>query len=718
MERMVEKETKKSPGDSFWDKFQSGNGPFFILLLSAFVTLAIFWSSLYLSIETSGDAVVECTKCIQGALGKEMPQLASVTGLKPGDRAIVLSEDCLDNCNANPERQFWSSELAAWLAGMLISLSVVASLCVIWLKWRETIRTWEKTRTDGTKDGLGNKHLPNMTSLLVHVIPFGILNFALLFELEDVAQGEMNGMIAISGIMILFLLAQLAAHVIDQVKIAEEQAGKIAEQAGKINAQAKKMDSAASRFKESTDKFQVAAEGAEVIGPLLSLDKLLNQQDRSPVFAASSLLKEGGRLALAAKEAGMEPFTGMLVADMLTAFFSEAKADMASDIKEHNIPDSAKMKNLNIVGKNIFDDVTKKEFFAKGHAYFASNLTTYTKFLSDALDTLVAQSQSGNNLEGRVPFIITTTNHLSTHFFGAPAFSGDKEIERRIHFGTLRYYAAMKKLAENKGRVFRLTLVRDDGSERKEIYSFSKDWPLFTDQLRKWEETWRCRIHENGHPCLTFGGSDLSEEQSQELSGIKLHLEIDNEYREENLKEGWLLVTKADTRNGERVADDKGNVIEFAKGDERFILIRKRFEDELNGAYPNDSKPVIELYREHLHPEERGMTWIGKCSKDYFDDPFLKRNDTVFLGTYSKNIAADLDENPESIWDKELEDANKSPFEIYAAATTNISPESKTMFVTICYSRDAITKLWEQIRKAAQGIESERLFKKKPEVKA
>jgi len=200
-----------------------------------------------------------------------------------------------------------------------------------------------------------------------------------------------------------------------------------------------------------------------------------------------------------------------------------------------------------------------------------------------------------------------------------------------------------------------------------------------------------------------------------ELSELGLPLKIDNEFNQNDLGNGWMPVTKLDMPTGETPPDEKGKSIRFETGEERFVLIRKMPGDGKIDNYPEDTESIKNLYLGDLHSEENGMTWAAKCSMDHFKTGFSRRNDVVFLGTCSKDDVGHFDKTPEKIWEQEFEDTAEGSFEIYLAATTNINPESKTMFVTICYSKEAITRLWNQIRNAAESIVSteNRLFNKK-----
>ena len=114
-----------------------------------------------------------------------------------------------------------------------------------------------------------------------------------------------------------------------------------------------------------------------------------------------------------------------------------------------------------------------------------------------------------------------------------------------------------------------------------------------------------------------------------------------------------------------------------------------------------------------MHPDG-GMTWVGECTKDLFrgEAGFAGRHDVIFFGTCTERKAMTLRENPEGIWteDQRVVDqgdegqSDREDFGLCLAATANLSPESETMFVTLCYSDSAVSYLWKQVHEAASTL--------------
>jgi len=605
-----------------------GMWPFWILASVALATIGVFWLSLYTSIDTTD----ECHKCVQ--------RLVKAPG---NPTSISLEGKCLNNCKEDSVSEFWSGWLASLLAGVLITLSVFASLSVIWLKWKQTIDIWKaelkkKKKEKSEENQEISSHLPNITPLLIHAIPFGILNFALLFELEAIAKGQMSGVMAISGIMILFLLAELAAHVITHVDVAKKQAEEIEDSAKKLE--------------NSAEVFEKAAVGADIIGPIIALAKLQSSErkDRegsidSPVTAVAELLSVTGCLAQVATLTGGR-HARMLMADMFTAFFSEAKADMLTEIVESSIPAAVRAPKLKEDAPEPKVDLDKlcDKFFPKdheadgkktpgkdprGYAYFASNLSTYTNFISNSLRTLAritSELKYDQREDGRVPFMVTITNHLPTHFFGAPISTGRDHIERQLNMGILRFYGAQRKFVQEGGLIFRLSLVR--GEENISYYAYDKDYPLYSEKLWNWENKWICSRDKGRVDWFYKSDQQAPGYVKREFKEAKLPDRVDG-YPEDDELVGYERVAWCDKMDGSTVEKTFPNEMPV------FVLMRKPAKVH-GGLSPEEQRKlpaeeqeeiiehqkskfghILNVYRNDIHKDSsgslKGMTWISKC---------------------------------------------------------------------------------------------------------
>jgi len=674
---------KKATPKSYW-----------ILLVAAIATILVFWATLLPTFWNGYHANRICHECVREAVTVGEKAFWSPDAREATFLARIPLE-CATTCTQNPGRHYWDKDLLPVILSLIIiTCAIGASMSILYTRVTRH-RSTDEQKEDNTENW----------PVLVHAIPFAILSFALVFEIESVSNGEMKGVIAISGIMILFLLAELAAHVITHVEEAKRQAGKIEDQADRIQ-------HLAAEVKESTDALKGAAEGAEVLSPMINLERLRDgygERSDSPVIAAKEFLTEAGKLAT--HENGVACQTGRIIlSHMLTAFLREAKRDMAAEIDTSNVP----------LGVRIPQYETRTS--TNGYAYFASNLNTYTTFLADALSSLGKVTREKNaEGENRVPFIVTVTNHLPTHFFGTPTFVNDKKVERRVHFGVLDFYQATKRFVSpsigQNGCVFRMALVRPVNPEQTKkgvLYTTDREYPLWPRTLWNTERDWYLLCDDQGRPLWFARGKTEHKDFSRWESAFE--------------KAGFvrqaLTVPSTDDQNAVgRYVTEKGESLAYSGDDVGPpVALARLWKSNPPQAQGHNFIPICDIYKQDIHPKGQGKTWVAECSIEKFgversgsppsDENLENRNDVIFFGTFDAEKVMGSGWKPEDIWSQEIRTSNPSgsaecehgEFDICAAATASMNPDSETMFVTLCYSQDAVRALWDQVRKPAATL--------------
>ena len=557
------------------------------------------------------------------------------------------------------------------------------------------------------------ENVPNIDIAMV-LLPFVILSLALLFEYKEIKHGNVAGLGAIAGIMILFVLAEIGVlmqninkHYKDDIErttgdfrhdinttIAAFKSDIQTTVTG-LSSQSEVIESSVNGLVASVNQMDVT-KGAIMESSLAIQEQLRNipiLKHYSNIISPPPISRDdadgdparlmGDRLeklvgAWADLPIGAAKITDDMLRVLLAKYFLEECNDIRGSISEESVP------------RGNWPIETGQKLDINKVAIMATNVNFYSSYLTEVIQSLHIAMIRAKKKETHVPCVGCITTVLPSHLWNWPR-TYNREIIQGSYGPIDEYREALFRVASDGANISRLILVSDDKQSNGPGIK-SVEYPLWSHGY--WSEKESRLAFFGGGPTLTpiadlnnlvisIGKLELIKiwqdncEWLNEINNTKIYPACYPIFSPKRLNYKLGLPNDIGKRALEMVSDDQ--------------IITQGLPDRVAFSIPS-----LEIYAKKMHPpKSNGASEVWICNDKCYNNIFKQRPDMVFLGVCGKNVT--------DIWATKY-GTRDTEVEWKLCLLANMSVESQTMLLTVVHNEAIVKQLWEKTLKACRNL--------------